>query len=61
MTFEEYLSLNFDSDITEFRLVATKSDRGVVDFYIHPLDADGETPYFVVSGDTVMPVAMDAA
>jgi len=58
-TFEKYLSLLYDVDVTEYRLVATKSERGEVTFYIHPMDVGGDTPTFSVVDNTLSPVVVE--
>jgi hypothetical protein len=55
MTLQAYLTLEAGPGIrSDFRLVASKErDTQVVTFYVHPMDRNGQSLDFAISGDTV--------
>jgi hypothetical protein len=59
VTFEEYLNQMLDVSVNEYRLVASQDELGVVSFYIHPIDVDGDTPTYTVADNSLTPVVVE--
>lgn len=57
-TFEQYLHAEIEEGKIDFRIRAQKNANGHVEFYIHPLDKNGDTRDYEVAGDTVYPKLM---
>jgi hypothetical protein len=62
-TLQEYLENNLDRShiadndrpVIDHILRATRLADGTIEFYIHPHNVNGDTPVYVVSGNTVTP------
>ena len=56
ITLEDYLAgcLNRAAPVIDHLLRAERLPDGRIKFYIHPASADGDTPDFVVSGNTLL-------
>lgn len=56
MTFEQYLTKELSEGGTDLRLRPRRED-GVLSFYIEPMNKDGDTLTFAVSGNLLQNVA----
>jgi hypothetical protein len=53
-SFQQYLETDLERCVTDHCLRATRDDAGLVTFYIHPANVDGQTPSFKVDGNHVV-------
>ncbi len=53
VTFEEYLTREAERGHIDHALRASISDEGRVTFYVHPMNADGDTRDYLVSGNSL--------
>lgn len=60
LTFEEYLKTN-SKEGCEFRLVLKNSDAENLEFYIHPLNRNGDTLDYKVSDNSLKCVSKVAS
>lgn len=60
MTFEEFLARAEKAGIIDFRMRIVRNPDGLLDFYIHPQDRDGDTGDFHVSGGFVTKLEVGA-
>ena len=56
---EEYLSKNFFNRIIDHSIRAKANSNDEVAFYIHPINANGDTLDFQVIGNTLIPLTND--
>lgn len=56
-TFEDFLMRAESNGMIDFHLRIVRSPEGLLDFYIHPQDRDGETGDFHVGGGFVTRVS----
>jgi|GEM_PF-3216521 len=52
-TFEEYLASAEAEGVVDFHIRIVRTPEGLLDFYIHPQDRDGDTGDFAVAGGVV--------
>lgn len=58
MTFEKYLTENFDNNTIDFSLTCNVKN-GETTFYIHPSTIEGVTRDYIVKGNNLIPIASE--
>ena len=59
-TFEQYLTDAASNGVIDFRIRTLENGDGGLDFYIHPVNQDGDTGDFEVLGNSVTPLPFGA-
>ncbi|EIJ79144.1 hypothetical protein PB1_16344 [Bacillus methanolicus PB1] len=56
---EQYLKENLEKGVIDHAIRVTKDSLGTVTFYIHPVNADGDTLDFIVQGNKLKQLFID--